>query len=185
MSQDSSSTAPQPARSKPQDAKLWEEFGSQQANAIPGAGTPSKAPRPSSSSDNRPPSLIPKQSLDGYKNMVQTPCARDSFLVGIGGGAAVGGIKAVIGGLRKMWPACNWAVGSFTVLTIATYELCQRQRRIEMEGMKEATELMAKLKAKKEKEKADLKAAAEEAQRYTEEQRWKNSWRNPRNWLPW
>lgn len=84
-----------------------------------------------------------------------------------------------------MWPACNWAVGSFTVLTIATYELCQRQRKIELEGMKEAAELMAKLKEKKEKERAELKAAAEEAQRYAEEQKWKNSWRNPRNWLPW
>lgn len=95
MSQDSASH-PQPARSRPQDAKLWEEFGSQQANALSGGGTPSKAPKPS---EHEPPSLIPKQSLDGYKHMVQTPCARDSFMVGIAGGAAIGGIKATIGGI--------------------------------------------------------------------------------------
>ncbi|KAI5284550.1 hypothetical protein KEM54_001244 [Ascosphaera aggregata] len=176
------STSQKPARSRPQDAKLWEEFGSQQANAIPGSGKPSKAPTPMKDTQ---PSLIPKQSLEGYKTMIQTPCARDSFLVGIGGGAGIGAIRTIIGGVKNVWSACNWAVGSFAILTIATHELCQRQRRIEMEGLKEATELMAKLKEKKEKEKADLKAAAEEAERYAAEQRWRNSWKNPRNWLPW
>lgn len=77
-----------------------------------------------------------------------------------------------------MWPACNFAVGGFAVLSLATYELCQFQRRREIEGMKEANELMKQLRAKKEKEKEAAKAADEQEQ-------WQKSWRNPAKYKFW
>lgn len=36
--------------------------------------------------------------LRDFKELHKKPCARDSFLVGIGAGFGVGGIRAVIGG---------------------------------------------------------------------------------------
>lgn len=81
-------------------------------------------------------------------------------------------------GLRSMWTACNWAVGSFAVTSIASHEFCQRQRIQEMDGMKQAAELMQQLKMKKQREK-------DEAARLVEEEKRRKSWTNLSNYKIW
>lgn len=85
-------------------------------------------------------------------------------------------------GLKSLWPACNWAVGSFAVFSIAAYELCQRQRVKEIDGMKQAVEMMKELKLKKQREKEQKQA--EEAARQ-EEERKRKSWTNLSNYKFW
>lgn len=78
-----------------------------------------------------------------------------------------------------IWPACNWAVGAFAVTSIAAYEFCQRRRVNEIEGMKQAVELMQELKMKKKREDEQLKISQEAARRVAEEEeRRRKSWTN-------
>jgi cytochrome c oxidase assembly protein subunit 20 len=85
-------------------------------------------------------------------------------------------------GLRAIWPACNWAVGTFAIASLVSFELCKRQRVNEMQGMAEAVKLMHDLKVKKEKETEQLKAAREAEQ---DAERKRKSWTNPSNYKFW
>lgn len=82
-----------------QAGKLWEAFGnpSEPVNELPG-GTYNSA-------GGKPRELTWKAAFDfnisDLKRFYKVPCARDAFLVGLGGGAAVGGVTVIIGG--KMW----------------------------------------------------------------------------------
>jgi cytochrome c oxidase assembly protein subunit 20 len=38
-----------------------------------------------------------------FKNVHMYPCARESFLTGIGAGFAVGGVRALLGGTVRLW----------------------------------------------------------------------------------
>jgi cytochrome c oxidase assembly protein subunit 20 len=54
-------------------------------------------------------------------------------------------------------------VGGFAIASIAAYEFCQRQRVKEIDGMKQAVDMMRELKLKKQREKEQKQA--EEAAR--------------------
>lgn len=84
--------------------------------------------------------------------------------------------------MAKVWPACNWAVGTFAVVSIGAYEFCQRRRRQELEGMKQAVQMMAEIKKKKQKEAEEAKAARAAQE---EEERRKKSWWNLANYKFW
>ncbi|KAG5297339.1 DUF3767 superfamily domain-containing protein [Histoplasma ohiense] len=168
---------------KSQVGKLWEEFGNPEKpiNLIPGAyDSAGGKPKDVSFTD-----AFKGMSLDGLLSFYKIPCARDSLLVGIGTGFGAGSLKAVLGGLRAAWPACNWAVGTFTVTSIAMYEFCQRRRVQERDGMKEAVELMRDLKIKKLRERERAKADAEAAAAAAEEKRRSKSWTNLSNYKFW
>lgn len=85
-------------------------------------------------------------------------------------------------GTRALPIAANWAVGSFAAASIATYEFCQRRRRKELDGMKQAVDLMKEVKLKKQREK---EKAAEEAARQAEEEKKRKSWTNLSNYKFW
>lgn len=85
-------------------------------------------------------------------------------------------------GLRSIWTACNWAVGSFAITSIASHELCQRRRVEELDGMKQAAEMMQQLKVKKQREKEQK---LQEAARLAEEEKRRKSWTNPSNYKFW
>lgn len=63
------------------------------------------------------------------------------------------------------------------------HEFCQRRRVQELDGMKQAVELMRELKLKKQQEKEKKKA--EEAARAAEEERKRKSWFNLSNYKFW
>ncbi|KKZ59833.1 hypothetical protein EMCG_05362 [[Emmonsia] crescens] len=168
---------------KSQVGKLWEEFGNpkEPINLIPGAYNSSGGkPKEVSFTD-----AFKSMSLDGVLSFYKVPCARDSLLVGIGAGFGAGSLKAVLGGFRAVWPACNWAVGTFAVASIGMFEFCQRRRVQERDGMKEAVELMRELKIKKLQERERAKAEAEAAAAAAEEERRRKSWTKLSNYKFW
>ncbi|TGO14697.1 hypothetical protein BTUL_0049g00060 [Botrytis tulipae] len=107
------------------------------------------------------------------------PCARESFLTGIGGGFAMGGIRAIFG--APIPKAANWAVGTFVFSAFGAYEFCLYRRRLERAHMKRAVEIIDRKKAEKEaqaeerrKERRRLK---EEADKKAEEAAKKPNWK--------
>ncbi|KAL2835006.1 hypothetical protein BDW59DRAFT_136964 [Aspergillus cavernicola] len=170
---------PQPKHELPksQVGKLWDAFGNPEepVNMLPNA-TGKKA------NDASVTQAMKSMSLNNVTSFHKAPCARDSLLLGIGAGFGVGGVKGVLGGLRSMWTACNWAVGAFAITSLATYEFCQRRRIQELDGMKKAVELMKELKLKKQREKEQQAA---EAARLVEEERKRKSWTHLANYKFW
>lgn len=45
--------------------------------------------------------------------------------------------------------ACNWASGSFVTIALGAYQLCQRRRAIEKDGIRRAVEVLDKKQAMK------------------------------------
>lgn len=76
-------------------------------------------------------------------------------------------------------------MGTFAIASIAAHEICQRRRVKEIDGMKQAVELMRELKVKKQKEKEHKKAADEAARQAEEEERRRKSWTNLSNYKFW
>lgn len=91
---------PRPKHDFPQSqaGKLWDAFGNpeESANTLPG-GTYNSA-------GGKPAQVTWKDAFNFSYNSkgpawYQTPCARDSLLVGIGGGGAVGGVSFILKGV--------------------------------------------------------------------------------------
>lgn len=84
---------------KSQAGKMWEAFGNpaEPVNEMPG-GT-------FNSAGGKPKEVTWKDAFDwklaDVKKFYRVPCARDALLVGVGGGAAAGGVTAIIGGNLK------------------------------------------------------------------------------------
>jgi cytochrome c oxidase assembly protein subunit 20 len=163
-----------------QAGKMWEKLGNpaEPANSMPG-GTYNSA-------GGKPPAV---SWLDAFNfsregksySWYQAPCARDSLLVGMGAGSAVGGLRFIlrgelslnlycldlcanaVSGLSSTLATANWAVGGFTVAATSMYYWCDQRRREEARGMAVAVQGMKMLHEKKARE----KAAAEETARAT------------------
>lgn len=86
-------------------------------------------------------------------------------------------------GLRAVWPACSWAVYSFAATCIISFELCQRRRREELDGMKQAVEMMREIHLKRQREKEQK--SEEVAAMHAEEEKKRKSWTNPSNYKFW
>ena len=99
---------------KSQAGKLWDAFGhpEEPVNTIPG-GTYNSA-------GGRPAEVSWKDAFNFSYNSkgpswYQTPCARDSLLVGIGSGGAVGGVSFILKGMWKqldiimLWVSISYA----------------------------------------------------------------------------
>ncbi|KAK2743261.1 hypothetical protein FQN57_004950 [Myotisia sp. PD_48] len=160
--------------SKSQVGKLWEEFGNpkEPVNMMPGGMYNSAGGKPKEVTFT---DSLKSLSLNNFTSFYKAPCARDSLLVGIGAGFGVGSVRAILGGLKSLWIASNWAVGTFALASVATHQYCQRTRAIERDGMKEAVELMKELKLKKQREKEAAQKQQEEVARKAEEER-RKSW---------
>ncbi|PLB53092.1 cytochrome oxidase biogenesis protein, Cox20 subunit [Aspergillus steynii IBT 23096] len=162
---------------KSQVGKLWDAFGNPEepVNMLPGPG--SKGGKDVTVTD-----AMKSMSLKEATSFYKAPCARDSLLLGIGAGFGIGGVRGVLGGMRAMWTACNWAVGAFALTSLAAHEFCQRRRVQELDGMKQAVDLMKQLKEKKQREKEQK---IEQAARLAEEEKQRKSWTNPSNYKFW
>ncbi|KKK16381.1 hypothetical protein P175DRAFT_0486946 [Aspergillus ochraceoroseus IBT 24754] len=163
---------------KSQVGKLWEAFGNPEdpVNMLPGAAAAKK------NKDITVTEAMKSMSMKDATSFYKAPCARDSLLLGIGAGFGVGGVRGVVGGFRSIWTACNWAVGAFAITSLAAHEFCQRRRVQELDGMKQAVEMMKELKLKRQREKDDRAA---EAARLEEEERKRKSWTNLANYKFW
>ncbi|KAG6010557.1 hypothetical protein E4U21_005910 [Claviceps maximensis] len=81
---------------------------------------------------------------DDFANVHNTPCARQGFITGIAAGAGVGGLKFVLRG--NVPKAANWAVGTFILGSMVSYEYCQYLRRAERIQMKRHIEVVTENK---------------------------------------
>ncbi|TLS27687.1 hypothetical protein PpBr36_04312 [Pyricularia pennisetigena] len=115
-------------------------------------------------------------SADDFLKVHQAPCSRDGFLQGIAAGAAVGGLRYVIG--APIPKSANWAVGAFVLAATGSYEYCQYNRRLQRENMKRTVEVYTQRAAEaKAKQEAKKKAEEEaEAARLAAQKSWYKFW---------
>ncbi|KAK3320307.1 hypothetical protein B0T19DRAFT_285544 [Cercophora scortea] len=117
-----------------------------------------------------------------FLSVHEKPCSREGLLTGIGGGAAAGMLRWVLG--APVPRAANWGVGCFAVAALAQYEYCQYRRRLEREKMQRVTEVYdmnrkkAEQKAREAAEEAKraAQAKAEEEERERARRRWYKFW---------
>ncbi|KAF5369286.1 hypothetical protein D9758_002604 [Tetrapyrgos nigripes] len=69
-----------------------------------------------------PPQDVPTNPVEFLKNVDKIPCARNSFLTGIAGGAGMAFIRGM-----SVAPivAGHWFAGTFLVLSLGSWQLCQ------------------------------------------------------------
>lgn len=89
----------------------------------------------------------------------KTPCFRDAMLPGIVGGAGIGALRFVAGaGIMK---SCNWSSVAFVGVSCIMYEVCQRRRAYDKDGIRQAVKVLD--------EKQKLKDAEEKAKKETQD----------------
>ncbi|KAK4549164.1 hypothetical protein LTR36_007622 [Oleoguttula mirabilis] len=98
-----------------------------------------------------------------FMDLPKRPCVRDALMTGIGGGFALGGMRAIFG--AAVWTSCTWAVGSFCLGAPAMYQYCLYQRQAEKEGMMRAVEILNKKDVEKKAREARKEKAREERRR--------------------
>ncbi|PCH39899.1 hypothetical protein WOLCODRAFT_88353 [Wolfiporia cocos MD-104 SS10] len=76
----------------------------------------------------------------------EIPCARSSLLSGIASGAGVGVIRGLSAGPLV---ACNWAVGTFMLISLGTWSACRKSLEDERRRVQQVVEQLPKRFAKK------------------------------------
>lgn len=156
--------APNPSTSSISQGRTYETFNApiapENVNALPGGGLNTAGGKPK---DAGLLEALKSVRLEELKEVHKKPCVRDALLTGIGAGFGMGGIRAIMGGkcvghpaahylteVAPIFRACNWAVGTFCFGSFAMYEFCQRKRQLEMQGLRRATEVIARKRTEKE-----------------------------------
>ena len=95
--------------------------------------------------------------LSDFRQVHKLPCFRDAALPGIAGGTGIGALRFVLGG--SIPKSCNYASAGFVGISIVMYELCQRRRRYDREGIRKAVKVLdEKQKIKEAEEKTEKEA---------------------------
>ncbi|EAQ83560.1 hypothetical protein CHGG_09964 [Chaetomium globosum CBS 148.51] len=144
--------------------------------SLPGHQQPPQPPRPGDGRPRRPTITEAAQSIKpgDFLTFHQAPCARTGLLTGIGAGAAVGGIRWIMG--LPIPRAANWAVGAGALGAIAQYEYCQLKRMQEREKVKRVVEVYAAKQAREKREKYEEEKRERERLEREEEERNKKRW---------
>ncbi|KAK5939654.1 hypothetical protein PMZ80_008033 [Knufia obscura] len=166
-----------------QAGKMWKAFGNPEGgpvNEMPGGTFNTAGGKP------KEPTWRDAFNYDVFNNpnkpaFYQSACARDSLLVGIGAGGAVGGLRFIIRGLNKSYVTTNYAVATFALAATGMHVWCSRRRAEEAKGMAAAVVGMKMLHEKRAREEAEKKKLDEERRRLEEEERI----RSKRWWNPW
>lgn len=117
--------------------------------------------------------------LSDFTRVHQAPCVRDAFLPGISGGLGVGALRFITG--ANVMKSCNWASATFVTLSLGMYQYCQRQRRKEKDGIRQAVSVLDK--KQKEKEVAETARKESEAVKSQEnQQQSKSMWSTFKFW---
>ena len=91
-----------------------------------------------------------------FTKVHQNPCNKQGFLVGIGSGFGVGGLRWILGASPSK--ASNWAVGAFMVGALGAHEYCEYRRTVSRDTIR-----MATIKLKQERAERRAREAAERA----------------------
>ncbi|KAM5539473.1 hypothetical protein V8D89_006925 [Ganoderma adspersum] len=78
---------------------------------------------------------------DDLNRINEIPCARNSLLSGIASGVGIGFIRGMS---TSVFVASNWAVGTFALISLGTWSICQRNRTEERRRMQQVVEAMPK-----------------------------------------
>lgn len=169
-----------------QASKMWRALSNPSGgpvNEMPGGtyNTAGGKPREPTWRDAFRFELFKKQP--GRPSWYQTSCARDSLLVGIGAGGAVGGVSFILRGVSGLLKSSQWAVGAFATTAIGLHVWCDNRRKEEAKGIAAAVTGMKMLHEKRAREEADQKRLlAEQSRRKLEEEEERQ--RNKR-WYKW
>ncbi|KAH7914306.1 hypothetical protein BJ138DRAFT_1110743 [Hygrophoropsis aurantiaca] len=100
--------------------------------------------------------------VDDMQRIGEIPCARNSLLSGIASGAGVGVIRALSAG---PFVASNWAVGTFVLISMGTWTVCQNNIQAERRKLQRVVEEMPKrfVKQKDQASQADSANGAAES----------------------
>ncbi|TFK27696.1 hypothetical protein FA15DRAFT_666155 [Coprinopsis marcescibilis] len=99
---------------------------------------PSKLPTPTGS--------IVLDSLQSARHVTEIPCARNSLLYGIAGGAGIGFVRALS---SAPMVAGHWAVGTFALISLGSWHICQKQIRDERAKVEQIISSLPPRKVKK------------------------------------
>ncbi|KAL8662569.1 MAG: hypothetical protein Q9202_004621 [Teloschistes flavicans] len=172
----------QPSGRSETTKKTYETFGyppsAPNANSLPGANANTAGGRPPQYATLA--DAFKTVRLEHLKEVHKKPCARESFLTGIGAGFVVGGARAVLGG--PVFVACSWAVATFSFTSFGMYEYCQRKRKIEKSNVKKMQEALEESKKKKMAEQVKNR---EEARKARERAREKAEGSASSSWAFW
>ncbi|KAI0712470.1 hypothetical protein C8Q76DRAFT_734819 [Earliella scabrosa] len=78
---------------------------------------------------------------DDLNRINEIPCARTSLLSGIASGAGIGVIRGMS---ASVFVASNWAVGTFMLISLGTWTICQRNRAEERRRIQQVVEAIPK-----------------------------------------
>ncbi|KAK5454359.1 hypothetical protein LTS15_006359 [Exophiala xenobiotica] len=158
---------------KSQAQKMWEALGNPKdpINEMPGGTYNSAGGKPTEVSWRDAFSFSYQGKGPAW---YQTPCARDSLLVGMGAGGGIGGLRFVLRGLSSMVATTNYAVGAFALTAGGMYAWCEQRRKEEQRGIAQAVIGMKVLQEKRAREKAAEEAAVAAKAKEAEEERKRN-----------
>ncbi|RPD62670.1 hypothetical protein L226DRAFT_532338 [Lentinus tigrinus ALCF2SS1-7] len=85
-------------------------------------------------------------SSDDMNRINEIPCARNSLLSGIASGVGIGVIRGMS---SSVFVASNWAMGTFVLISLGSWTICQRNRMEERRRMQQVVEAIPKRFVKK------------------------------------
>ncbi|KAF8895658.1 hypothetical protein BD779DRAFT_1640687 [Infundibulicybe gibba] len=111
----------------------------------PTTPTPSSIPPPPSRIT--PTGNIATDIYQSVTNITDVPCARNSLLSGIASGAGIGVIRGLSAGPLT---AGHWAMATFTIISLGSWHLCQKQMADERQKVVKIIESVPKRAVKQE-----------------------------------
>ncbi|OJA17226.1 hypothetical protein AZE42_00209 [Rhizopogon vesiculosus] len=78
---------------------------------------------------------------DDFQRLGEIPCARNSLMSGIASGVGVGVIRIMSAGFLV---GSHWAVGTFMLVSLGTWTVCQRNIEVERRKLQKVVEDMPK-----------------------------------------
>nr|POE48650.1 cytochrome c oxidase protein 20, mitochondrial [Quercus suber] len=116
-----------------------------------------------------------------FTDLPKKPCVRDSLLMGIGAGFAMGGLRVIFRGkpnfrdrfaqkfresrsseVAPIATASNWAAGTFCLSSAGMYQYCHFRRSAEKEGVMRAVEILNRKELEKKAREARKERLREE-----------------------
>ncbi|KAI0696282.1 hypothetical protein BC835DRAFT_1343210 [Cytidiella melzeri] len=94
---------------------------------------------------------VTRLSLDDFHHIGEMPCVRNSLMSGIASGAGIGIIRSMTLRTNRIG-AFHWAFGTFTVISVGTWAMCQKSLKDERERVRMVIEAMPRRMAKKAEE---------------------------------
>ncbi|KDR82494.1 hypothetical protein GALMADRAFT_112175 [Galerina marginata CBS 339.88] len=94
---------------------------------------PSKVPSPTGN--------LLQDSLESAKHVSDLPCARNALLAGIASGTGMGVIRGMTAGPMM---AGHWAIGTFVLISLGSWHICQKQYTDERRKITQVIESMPK-----------------------------------------